>query len=806
MNEVTDLAADLAASPDPELVRLLEARPDLLAGATDVAALAARALSRLSLQRAVEALDRPHLGVLEAVVVLSDLHDGAPVALDVLADALPGVPADALAVLITDLGALRLLSRVDSHADDGGVGALRPAGTLVDALGHHPAGLGRRTARLAAVSATAAAALQRVPANRRDGAPGSVARARALLTAAPPGTAELLDRFRTTPIAELRHARPALDSADESDGEVTDPVAWLLHHGVLLPIDGEHVELPREAGLAARGGAVHPHLPLDPPRIDGPRVPAAVRDNAALAAVTACLRLITVLHEETARRPLATLRAGGVGVRELRRVARSLGVDEPAAGVLVELAAVIGLLVPDEARPEHRAVEAHPWLEAARAEQWTRLAAAWRASRRVPALAGSTRPDGTTVAPLSAEAGRPDASAVRERLLATLADVSAAEPGIALTEDVVRERVTWRWPRSAARLVPLVPAVLAEARILGLTGAAALTDAGERIAVGDDAGATARLEAVLPAPVETVLLQADLTAVAPGPLSRDAVRLLAGMADREGNGPAEQYRFSAASVQRALDAGHDAATLLSDLARLSPGPLPQPLVYLVEDTAARSGRVRLGTASGYVSVTDPADLDALLSLADGPVADRLQLRRLAPTVAVSALPPEALRAELDRAGVRSTRDDAQRPLGAQRLTAEAAATPDVEARAALQPVRGTDPRTGPDAGTDSDPDPGTDPGARAVAAVAALRRRAADPARAARPDPETATLLDLHLIRTASRAGRPLTIVTVDAGGNQRRDVLVPLSVTGGRLRAFDPHRDAERVISLPRIVEVLPA
>ncbi|OMH31524.1 helicase-associated domain-containing protein [Tersicoccus sp. Bi-70] len=775
MSEVVDLAADLAAAPDSELVQLLQARPDLLVGASDVGALAARALSRLSLQRALETLDRPHLGVLEAAVVVAELHGHAPITGTDLAAALPDLPAAALTTLITDLAALRLLR---TPATD----VVRPAGALTDALGHHPAGLGRSLARLLAGSPNAVVLRQRMPTARSAGGPGAVDEFRALLTTAPDGAAELLDRFRHTPVAELRNATRALDTGD---GDTTDPVAWLLRHGVLVPIDGEHVELSREAGLAARGGAVHPHLPVDPPAGDGPRVSTAVRDNAALAAVTECLRLLTVLHEETSRRPLATLRTGGVGIRELRRVARALGVDESAAGVLIELAAVAGLLAPDEARPEHRAVPGHPWLDATRAEQWVRLVGAWRTSRRVPALVTVPRVDGSLVAPLSAEAGRADASAVRDRLLTAVAELAAAEPGTALTESTVRERVAWRWPRAAARALPLVLPFLTEARTLGLTGASALTDAGERIAAGDDAGATARLEAALPPPVETVLLQADLTAVAPGTLSRDAARALAGMADREGRGPAEQYRFSAASIQRALDAGQDAAGLLERLRRLSPGPLPQPLVYLVEDTAARSGRVRLGAAAGWVSVSDPVELDALIALADGTGRDRFRLRRLAPTVAISALTPEALHAELDRAGVHSTRDDAVvEPDGTN-----------------LEPADDRE-----DAAAEMDLLPAPDPAAAATEVVAALRRRAADPSAPSRPDPETATLLDLHLIRAASRDGRALTVVTVDATGNQRRDVLVPLSVSAGRLRAFDPHRDAERVISLPRIVEVLPA
>ena len=58
-----------------------------------------------------------------------------------------------------------------------------------------------------------------------------------------------------------------------------------------------------------------------------------------------------------------------------------------------------------------------------------------------------------------------------------------------------------------------------------------------------------------------MLLQADLTAVAPGPLEPDLARRLQVAADVESRGGATVYRFTAQSVRRALDLGWTAAEL-----------------------------------------------------------------------------------------------------------------------------------------------------------------------------------------------------------------------------------------------------
>ncbi|NEC35718.1 helicase-associated domain-containing protein, partial [Streptomyces rubrogriseus] len=124
----------------------------------------------------------------------------------------------------------------------------------------------------------------------------------------------------------------------------------------------------------------------------------------------------------------------------------------------------------------------------------------------------------------------------------------------------------------------------------------------------------ARLLAPLfPEPLDHVLLQADLTAVAPGPLERGLADVLGVLADVESKGGATVYRFTPGSVRRALDAGQSAADLHAFLARHSRTPVPQPLTYLIDDVARRHGRLRVGAASAYVRCDDDATLDEILA-------------------------------------------------------------------------------------------------------------------------------------------------------------------------------------------------
>lgn len=124
------------------------------------------------------------------------------------------------------------------------------------------------------------------------------------------------------------------------------------------------------------------------------------------------------------------------------------------------------------------------------------------------------------------------------------------------------------------------------------------------------------MAASFPPEVESVYLQHDLTVIAPGPLRVDLETRLRGMAEAEARGVASSFRITAVSLTRAFVAGETADGVRAFLAGLSLTGIPQPLEYLLADTAARFGTLRVGQLPDAVgSYVRSADTELLRQLA-----------------------------------------------------------------------------------------------------------------------------------------------------------------------------------------------
>ncbi|ARD41112.1 helicase-associated domain-containing protein [Actinomyces gaoshouyii] len=351
-----------------------------------------------------------------------------------------------------------------------------------------------------------------------------------------------------------------------------------------------------------------------------PRTIAAESAQHAEEAV----RLVTALLREWLREPGPLLRTGGVGVRPLARTAGALGLAPAQVATIVEIAAAAGLLgLDDDGAAWLPAAPALVWLSHGDApplpERWAALATAWASSARTPWLVGSRSEDGVLRAVLGDAAEAPWARSLRHRilhLLATLPDGASATPGF------VRAALTAARPR---RPIPegAITAILAEAELLGITGAGALSRAGRALAEHAFPGADAdpaslgvledALAADLPEPVPMLLLQSDLTAIVPGRPVAPLAALLERSAVVESRGGALTLRFTPDSVRGALDAGLSATELLDALGAYSPVPLPGALEALVEDAARRHGAIRVRPIASILRVPDPATAAGLLT-------------------------------------------------------------------------------------------------------------------------------------------------------------------------------------------------
>ena len=265
-----------------------------------------------------------------------------------------------------------------------------------------------------------------------------------------------------------------------------------------------------------------------------------------------------------------------------RRWHASCTSTSPGAALVVEVALTAGLIA------EAAAADGTPswlptdefdlWSGLPLAERWTRLVGGWLASSRVPSLVGSRDPAGKSWNALAPELSSGLAEEARRLALQVLAEVPEGEV-LAIGTGIASlvQRIAWLRPRRPTIFADLVTAALAEAAALGVTGAGGLPPSGRHVAGGDLPAAAAAIAADLPRPVDHVLLQADLTAVAPGRSRRRWRARLHLLADVESRGGATVYRFTSGSLRRGFDAGWSSGEVRDFLTTVSqtPGP-PAP--------------------------------------------------------------------------------------------------------------------------------------------------------------------------------------------------------------------------------------
>ena len=822
MSLIRALSNDLEARSDESLRALFAARPDLISPAVpDFAALAARASARVSVQRALERLNKPQMQVLETLHLCTNTDTEHSASAAGLRKFIAGSTLVAVERILASLQELALVHRAEPpHGTAASAQRQRfylPVGCLKDVVGIYPAGLGRSYTELVRLQPAFAQRVVQLVADLRrsgvaiQGATTPMEAALALqhwtsspealhqvLAGAPERTTALLARFGNWAMGAVPQAQRKASVVNE--GAEVGPVDWLLARGLLVPLDAAHVELPHSVGLSLRGGAIINDFTLSPPVPELGHTTAVLRRNAALGAIAETLRLVGELLYAVKEQPLVTLRSGGVGVREMKRLAEALRVDLQRAGLLLELCGLAGLLRLDVDSSAWVQPPQLEWLVLPRQEQWLWLVNAWLASERVPSLVGQPAlgsggmspahrsAAGSTINALSAEAQRPDAPVVRKRILEILNELTreaAAPDGKAPVLDAaaVLQRAEWAQPRMARRFSSLIRGVLAEAEMLGLIGSGALSQLGSAVAEDNPDEALGVLGEHLPAELNHVLLQADLTAVAPGYLSPELSEKLLLMADPEGQGPATIYRFSPHSVRRALDAGFDAPGMLGFLREHSATAVPQPLEYLVQDTASRHGRLRVGAAASFIQSDDET---TVLELASESKAAGLGLARIAPTVLISSAPPRETAQVLRSLGLSPSMEESEPSVLRLRRSTSPSSSP--------RPVY-TAPRTAP---AEADVE----------AQLAVLRH--VGPAAVASPNGggaagsgEAATQLGLETLQRAIRLKQRISMNVVDSLGNANLETVVPLSVSGGRVRVFDPAKDTERVVSIHRIIDI---
>lgn len=575
---------------------------------------------------------------------------------------------------------------------------------------------------------------------------------------------------------------------------VTSTLAGLER--LVLLVDGAPVPGLVEVLGAPGEAAAYPVAPPSLKELDrlSPEMVAAESCRHAEEAV----RLVGALLAQWGSEGGPVLRGGGVGVRALSRTTQELGTTPAVSATVIELAGATGLLgLDDQGESWVPSAAAQHWLGDTLPQRWAVLAWAWATSNRTPWLVGSRGDAGSLRPVLHDEVEAAWAGVLRRRLLGLLAGLPQ---GAAPSPAWVREALTFARPRRPAP-VGAVSAVLAEAELLGVTGAGVLSGAGRALAqvvqarqdLGQepaDAELVALEEALatdLPTPVDVLLVQSDLTAVVPGRPTPALAGLLELATVVESRGAAVSARLTPESVRAALDAGHTGASLLEALGAFSPTPLPGALVALVEDAERHHGAVRVRPLGCVLRVGDPAVAAGLLS---DPRLGQLGLDELAPGLLAASTPAGQVLRGLRGAGLAPVLEDASGRVvlagaggGGRRQRHAPAST-----RPGAGPVscrRAAGPKTL----------------ARLVARLRegerSLVSSGADPAQASDP------VHVLAVLRQALSSHEPVRLMFTDPSGQRQERRARVLSLEAGRVRLADLARETELTVAVHRIVSV---
>lgn len=322
---------------------------------------------------------------------------------------------------------------------------------------------------------------------------------------------------------------------------VAETIDTLWREALVWGADGEF----RVVRTVRESNSIGMHPIADPP-LSVPVTPAPIhRDSSAIAHAVDTLASVAQLCYAWEDEPPAALRTGGISARDVASAARQIGATPGDTALLIELAAAARLVAPEPGA-------GGTWQPTDLFDEWIRETGERRWQSLVDAWLG------------------------QDELHELLIDVLTPHDGAIAVDDLVRI-VDDRTPRlaSAARHERIRDA----ARIMDLLG----------LTVGDSLANPGRsLSIELPSPVSQLLIQGDLTAIAPGPLEPAIAHTVRQIADVESAGHATVFRFSASSVARGFAHGLTSSAIIGFLQQHSSTGIPQPLDYLVKDIARRA--------------------------------------------------------------------------------------------------------------------------------------------------------------------------------------------------------------------------
>ena len=715
---VNSFADELRARSDESIAHLFAVRPDLLSPVpTDLSALSARANSTPSLMRALESLNKFQIEVLTSASTLTQ----------------PFSKSELLSVSVPEAGdeLMRLWAAALVYKDGT---KFRLPGNLGQLIGDEPAGLGPRSLKKIDFKA-----LKDIPSD----------------------SAAVLERLTWGP------PRGQVGNI-KAPGK---PIGWLLEHDYLAVMDSKTVVLPREVGMYLRNGKVFKEYSPVANSFKGTTRKQKDIDRAAIANISDFLRWCEELAHNWSDEPPIALRSGGLGIRDLKRSADHLGVDENCVAFVAEVLYLGGLIVIDTDDQILPTNSFDIWMSRSLEERWSSLVSLWLETSRVSGLVGKAGEK--NIAPLGPELDRAGIASMRKVTLNILSENLENDPAIKSLQEII----AWQMPQRFN--AEYIEWTLREAEWLGLTGQGALSEFGIAFLKGsDDLG----VERALPKPVDHILIQADNSAIAPGPLTVELANMIGTIADIESRGGASVYRFSESSIRRGLDHGQTGEQIKDFLKKTSKTPVPQPLEYLINDVAKRHGRLRVGIAQSYIRCEDEGLLTQILH---DKKLESLRFRKLAPQVLVC---------DFEAGDVIATLREANYLPAAENASGILISAPAIRrAKSRPRPPRVLSETSAPSEIV-------------IKAAVRTLRTGEKASSHKPREVPRTTANETLDLLHQYIEEQASLTIGYADTNGGVSNRLIDPISISLGTLIARDHATGEMQSFRIPRITGVSPA
>ncbi len=703
------LAEDLRSRSDGQLEILFAGRPDLLRPVPkSFSDLALRANGAPSTITALDDLTAAQLEVLESACAL------APAGRFGTADLVEGLDSDpqTLSPLLSDLYD-RVLLWGDLVSD------IRVPSAVREVMGPEPCGL----EAVVRANQTGVRLAVADPAAFDDRLKLAPADARAVLTACAWGPA-------TIPVG------PGFE--------------WLAQQDFMAVDESGRVTVPREIALLIRRGQLLPEPRLHTPELPTSGAgPARAVDEQCGHAADQFVRDVDRVLTHLARGSLGRQSTGAFSSRDFDRLTAAVGLAPAQAALILALAWTVEWIDWDDENRLRPTTVYEASLPTTVAQRWGQLAAAWV---RMPRI---TPPDPGRVLAASQDAA---ITRARHLVLAGLAAGAGAD---------VSGWLRWHRPRLSLSEA-MIATTRSDAEALGFSfggipsAAALLAPRAQQ----DPASLASAMAPYVPELTDRVVLQADLTATALGPLDSATERRLTSVADWESGGAATVFRFSPESIRAALARGESGGELLTWLTSVSATPVPQALSVLIADQSAALPDVAVYAAESVVTCDPTLAPDLLADPALAPLA----LREVAPGVLLTTADPD----EVARALVDSGR---------------AASRPDTVSG----PV---DPHRPPATHRSGRPAPH-----RVIASLRSVERgdlHSPGPPNELRPAGPSEILATLH---AAVGDHRRIWLTFAEGRGDRLTHLIEPLQIDGGDVCAFD-HTVAEiRTIPLERIV-----